>query len=188
MLAFRAADATAHRRSQQFQFNMGKRHSADYRAAFITDEISFRPTLPHYKASAAIHTAGQFMGNDGKRVFVHLADYQFGWIYFVATMDAEHGLVALAGILYAPAVFAIATLAFRRNAGPNFRCIVFGKLVKLHARIIEPQCPLHRFTRFRLPSQNSFRYYVNWPQSRVALLPQLFPRGGAPFRHRRLCP
>jgi hypothetical protein len=141
MLAFRAADATAHRHSQQFLFNLGKRHRADYRAAFITGEIGFCPTIVHYKASAAINAADQFMRHDGKGIFVHLSDGQFGRIYSVATMDAEHGRFALVGKLYAPAVSTIATLAFRRNASLNFRCIAFGKLVKPHARIIEPQCP-----------------------------------------------
>jgi hypothetical protein len=72
-----------------------------------------------------------------------------GRIYFVAIMDAEHRRVASVGTLYAPAVSAIAALAFRGNAGMNFRCIVVGKLVKLHARIIEPQCRLPP----RLPRQ-----------------------------------
>jgi hypothetical protein len=57
-------------------------------------------------------------------------------------MDAEQGLVALVGKLYAPAASTIAALAFRRNAGLNFQCIVVGILLKRHARIIEPQCPL----------------------------------------------
>jgi hypothetical protein len=87
---------------------------------------------------------------------LRLRDGQFGWVYFAATMDAEDGRGPPRQTVR-PAVSTIATVAFRRNAGLNFLCIVFGKLVKPRGHIMEPQCPPFQRQRASSDSQGTDR-------------------------------